>query len=300
METPPLTRGRLTYSNRVIIDTRNTPAYAGKTAVVRVVVEVNRNTPAYAGKTTQEASAASVLSETPPLTRGRPRYVDRLLNVDGNTPAYAGKTVSRRSRSRRGWKHPRLRGEDSGRKRRPHAIRETPPLTRGRPQPLPHAPERVGNTPAYAGKTWRVPSRACSRRKHPRLRGEDCTSGSFWMAAVGNTPAYAGKTVCHACGHDAHAKHPRLRGEDSAVISIRRKIVETPPLTRGRRKGSAETVKAFGNTPAYAGKTASERPPPGGTWKHPRLRGEDFRTTISCARVAETPPLTRGRQQHFV
>ena len=133
-------------------------------------------------------------------------------------------------------------------------------------------------------------------RKHPRLRGEDLKSHKNSCLnsetppltrgrregvpadrrGQGNTPAYAGKTTVEG-GQDVMPwKHPRLRGEDSREIACTMSRQETPPLTRGRLCGSKAPRFRFGNTPAYAGKTA--------------LPIEKSR------RFPETPPLTRGRR----
>ena len=57
------------------------------------------------------------------------------------------------------------------------------------------------------------------------------------MTWMGNTPAYAGKTFLV-----------------SLTIS---KVMETPPLTRGRHYLVPTVSGTNGNTPAYAGKTAT-------------------------------------------
>ena len=71
---------------------------------------------------------------------------------------------------------------------------ETPPLTRGRLDADHDSPERLGNTPAYAGKTSTSIRLRRSPWKHPRLRGEDHVPRRFHVRPLGNTPAYAGKT----------------------------------------------------------------------------------------------------------
>ena len=91
-ETPPLTRGRRGVVFGHLLQSRNTPAYAGKTPRVASSSSSCRNTPAYAGKTGTGLVGFSKLEETPPLTRGRRR-----------TKAVAGALP---------LKHPRLRGED--------------------------------------------------------------------------------------------------------------------------------------------------------------------------------------------
>ena len=95
----------------------------------------------------------------------------------GNTPAYAGKTFLARASATLEGKHPRLRGEDEKIPSEKADLTETPPLTRGRPRhsvwrgPFSQKHPRlrgedfgngkdrqvlVGNTPAYAGKTYEV------------------------------------------------------------------------------------------------------------------------------------------------
>ena len=163
-----------------------------------------------------KSSSATILQETPPLTRGR------------------RSTSAKSLKEHR--KHPRLRGEDMPSPSAPTVIVETPPLTRGRPERCTRS-----STPS---------------RKHPRLRGEDSeirlsfnhpletpplTRGrpcNQWnrQANPGNTPAYAGKTRIGSTLTPGPRKHPRLRGEDRGLGGARRRASETPPLTRGRPK----------------------------------------------------------------
>ena len=133
------------------------------------------------------------------------------------------------------------------------------------------------NTPAYAGKTIRRDNPVWKQRKHPRLRGEDPTcfmsissaletppltrgrrgSGQLTAEGGGNTPAYAGKTSRALQIHEKGWKHPRLRGEDPVGLGGAPGYKETPPLTRGRLKNGDSNRGYSGNTPAYAGKTAT-------------------------------------------
>ena len=116
------------------------------------------------------------------------------------------------------------------------ALKETPPLTRGRRPARAKRAERIGNTPAYAGKTDGVEVDKDGR---------------------GNTPAYAGKTDRYGDACRRSRKHPRLRGEDSTIRFSLKRSMETPPLTRGRPAVTGPCLEANGNTPAYAGKTAT-------------------------------------------
>ena len=218
-------------------------------------------------------------------------------------------------------KHPRLRGEDKVEEQKASPPTETPPLTRGRRSSRTAKGGFRRNTPAYAGKTSGAKSTrkefaetppltrgrlrhsgggAPFSQKHPRLRGEDLsgrerkrkvletpplTRGrppfrALGYVLLGNTPAYAGKTSPSILGALNRGKHPRLRGED-----------------RGKRP---RREHGPGNTPAYAGKTDRHEIFVDLTQKHPRLRGEDQADDVERLPQLETPPLTRGRQQHFV
>ena len=94
------------------------------------------------------------------------------------------------------------------------------------------------------------------RETPPRMRGRP----AIWVRNIlgaGNTPAYAGKTLLFT-GHRRQAgKHPRVCGEDSFTSSSFAKVRETPPRMRGRRVHLKYGEFPKGNTPAYAGKTAT-------------------------------------------
>ena len=173
-------------------------------------------------------------------------------------------------------KHPRLRGEDGFESCQPRHTKETPPLTRGRRGAVLGRVGCAGNTPAYAGKTTKTHRRGKRIWKHPRLRGEDVAI-CFLTSSVGETPPLTrGRLLQSSDVLDIVRKHPRLRGEDCLASRLRELLMETPPLTRGRRAGPRRSQMAVRNTPAYAGKTATEVDYSLGLRKHPRLRGEDI------------------------
>ena len=198
LETPPLTRGRPKCSYQDLEHPGKHPRLRGE----------------------DQADDVERLPqlETPPLTWGRPWPILRRSACCGNTPAYAGKTSMKRSLAGLPRKHPRLRGEDANVRFGPNTELETPPLTRGRPNRLKAKMQISGNTPAYAGKTCRRPSRRAPSWKHPRLRGEDRGGRLERRNDDGNTPAYAGKTPRQRCRSRRPRKHPRLRGEDSNIL----------------------------------------------------------------------------------
>ena len=154
------------------------------------------------------------MTETPPLTRGRPVATVENRFGDGNTPAYAGKTDD-------------LLGIVVSHK-------ETPPLTRGRRARAELVERSEGNTPAYAGKTRQRCRPEEPGRKHPRLRGEDGIHQPRSWRLWETPPLTRGRPHCIRLEPLSGRKHPRLRGEDFFGSGFDGGAKETPPLTRGR------------------------------------------------------------------
>ena len=115
------------------------------------------------------------------------------------------------------------------------------------------------------------------------------------MPPLETPPLARGRPLTTNVGATDTEKHPRLRGEDSLEGSVCIFRSETPPLTRGRRRGDALLNDLLRNTPACAGKTLNHCRRLHGIGKHPRLRGEDQRHRSAPTEAQETPPLARGR-----
>ena len=166
--------------------------------------------------------------------RGRLNVFNGRTNEDGNTPAYAGKTLLALIVGLVDGKHPRVCGEDFSISLKLTFCPETPPRMRGRLNFFQDLAVAAGNTPAYAGKTCKVPAMRFRGRKHPRVCGEDqipwlvSTLGAETpprmrgrpcnappgACTMRNTPAYAGKTVSRFMAVSHREKHPRVCGED--------------------------------------------------------------------------------------
>ena len=111
-------------------------------------------------------------------------------------------------------KHPHARGEDVPSTGAALAMKETPPRTWGRREPVIAALADHGNTPTHVGKTNGIPYAVHYYRKHPHARGEDSgeayhrltlpeTPPRTWgrlireleaLHGFGNTPTHVGKT----------------------------------------------------------------------------------------------------------
>ena len=141
--------------NRVYLQMRNTPAYAGKTRI-RIGEFLNSGKhPRVCGEDPLYQTASGAVAETPPRMRGRPAADAHDDALERNTPAYAGKTLRTMARTAAGEKHPRVCGEDNVRPEDLERMLETPPRMRGRPVICYSDVDVRGNTPAYAGKTRR-------------------------------------------------------------------------------------------------------------------------------------------------
>ena len=90
----------------------------------------------------------------------------------GIIPACAGSTSTSSGRACRRRDHPRMRGEHGPR----HIVQPldlgSSPHARGAPQGAQGAQGDSGIIPACTGSTWQTPTRACTSRDHPRMRGE--------------------------------------------------------------------------------------------------------------------------------
>ncbi len=189
--------------------------------------------PASAGSTPFSAGTCGWRRDHPRVRGEHARVVPHDQGVVGIIPASAGSTPPWRRRSTHGSDHPRVRGEH-------HPVMT---ITRSRtgssPRPwgahghgaLPFGWLRI--IPASAGSTASRPSPACSRRDHPRVRGEHSLDGMALILLTGSSPrprgapeasssetvirgiipASAGST--HLCPATARVQmdHPRVRGE---------------------------------------------------------------------------------------
>ena len=139
-------------------------------------------------------------------------------------------------------------------------------------------------------------ARAVIKWKHLRVRGENVSRASVprapvetpprtrrkqYFGPVGfnnsrNTSAYAEKTLVVLVHQIADWKHLRVRGENSMIKNVCGLSLETPPRTR--RKPTTVPIGSMfsGNTSAYAEKTERKKEGIRKTWKHLRVRGENY------------------------
>ena len=197
----------------------------------------------------------SILTGSSPLTRGKRSRPRRRRRERGLIPAHAGKIAVAHGHLRRAAAHPRSRGENATARGTVAWPSGSSPLTRGKSGHGRDNGRRAGLIPAHAGKIQTAAATPCSRRAHPRSRGENgslpddglelegsspLTRGKLYPVADhrpphGLIPAHAGKTAFHPAIGFTQTAHPRSRGENRRNAETRARLQGSSPLTRGKR-----------------------------------------------------------------
>ena len=116
--------------------------------------------------------------------------------------------------------------------------------------------------------------------------------------ARGITPACAGNSSHRYRSRRNGGDHPRLRGEQIHKFFVFFAGLGSPPLARGTGT-VVDTKKALaGITPACAGNSILFFAFRDKSRDHPRLRGEQTRTTRARTTRRGSPPLARGTGNH--
>ena len=160
MGSPPLTRGQRTKSAKKQLQCGITPAHAGTTLMVGIVLPATQDHPRSRGDNDNHDAILKPVEGSPPLTRGQPRVKTAVITGTRITPAHAGTTSEMTGGITTTEDHPRSRGDNLLRDANKQMKTGSPPLTRGQPIQVYTIAVSRGITPAHAGTT---PSR--SRRR---------------------------------------------------------------------------------------------------------------------------------------
>ena len=163
-------------------------------APLRTAHSISRRiTPAYAGKSSLLSIVLLPVQGSPPRMRGKDfwHYADNYAT--GITPAYAGKRRCKAAFCAWFWDHPRMCGEKYLRIAVFVLLLGSPPHVRGKASFFGCSRPGDGITPAYAGK--RVPTAALFRssRDHPRVCGEKGLNPVHRCCLLGSPPRMRGK-----------------------------------------------------------------------------------------------------------
>ena len=151
-----------------------------------------------------------------------------------------------------------------------------------------------GIIPAYAGSTSTQRLRPCSRRDHPRIRGEHLGYPRYDFGDGGIIPAYAGSTPSQAPRSRRGQDHPRIRGEHDFLVQPAAGCRGSSPHTRGARREELQETLVWRIIPAYAGSTADGAVAYVPERDHPRIRGEHGDPGSRTLYLEGSSPHTRG------
>ena len=138
-----------------------TPAYAGKSSGWRWVITISQDHPRLCGEKGNKFLFEKFAQGSPPPMRGKESDGGQQKTIGRITPAYAGKSDKATERNPFREDHPRLCGEKLPSVCTGGKCGGSPPPMRGKVQFFEKQQDRVGITPAYAGKSqirplWRT------------------------------------------------------------------------------------------------------------------------------------------------
>ena len=175
MGSPPRGRGKVLYRVPEVVPVRITPAWAGKSLFLPVMVRLLQDHPRVGGEK---------VSEKP--TRA---------NCARITPAWAGKSLNSSALKCCVKDHPRVGGEKVMCNSRDGARLGSPPRGRGKAAPRQRAHLARWITPAWAGKSQLKQTGLTMQEDHPRVGGEKISMKQARMRAIGSPPRGRGKAV---------------------------------------------------------------------------------------------------------
>ena len=170
---PPRMRGKLLEARLRRHQAGITPADAGKTKRQRIRTCRRQDHPRGCGENLSGFRTDSLPIGSPPRMRGKPVAPSTICHYRRITPADAGKTILRHFRRFGSRDHPRGCGENLV---SPEQILHnigSPPRMRGKHSVRVLLQQRVGITPADAGKTPLARASAICQEDHPRGCGEN-------------------------------------------------------------------------------------------------------------------------------
>ena len=233
---------------------RITPAYAGKSELLRCENSPAEDHPRLCGEKNFTMHINSPLRGSPPPMRGKVKFKTDLFSFSRITPAYAGKRFKSFVDGLRIEDHPRLCGEKGHTRRSGLVEQGSPPPMRGKVFDFLTGARIARITPAYAGKSGGTPETAGNQQDHPRLCGEKVILNRFTAFTIGSPPpmrgkafqtssfippvrippAYAGKRQKNFTKSCWVRDPPRLCGEKGMEKKLHICFMGSPPPMRGK------------------------------------------------------------------
>ena len=211
-----------------------TPAGAGKTVFIPVLLKLPQDHPRRCGENDRRNTVEYPMKGSPPQVRGKRVIQWRVVATDRITPAGAGKTRLKPSNSPQRWDHPRRCGENTRLWTDEQTRTGSPPQVRGKPPTWEEGIPVRGITPAGAGKTYRYMFLRWSvSGSPPQVRGKPVSSETVFKRRR-ITPAGAGKTKVGDPQDAACKDHPRRCGENYHYGRYTKPRRGSPPQVRGK------------------------------------------------------------------
>ena len=153
---PPRVRERPSSSSQKLYASRITPACAGKTITIFLLIPLLRDHPRVCGK--DPSGPAYMMSSwgSPPRVRERRHCTNTICSCSWITPACAGKTSPKLRARHLTRDHPRVCGKDASGAPTGMCSAGSPPRVRERPEEAGEAAYWGRITPACAGKTGSI------------------------------------------------------------------------------------------------------------------------------------------------
>ena len=190
---PPRARGEVKLSADWRGTTGITPACAGRSYHCCIAQVGERDHPRVRGEKRYPAHVGPRRKGSPPRARGE-GHTHIIVAIEPRiTPACAGRSPAAPYAPPLIGDHPRVRGEKGNMPQTQMIQQGSPPRARGEEDVATVRKNRIGITPACAGRS---PNRlyACSvQRDHPRVRGEKSARGSCAGKQAGSPPRARGE-----------------------------------------------------------------------------------------------------------
>ena len=231
---PPRMRGKDRRAVQGGIPAGITPAYAGKSPVVRERFLPAQDHPRVCGEKRSAGLGGRDGLGSPPRMRGKDRKDTDDAGITGITPAYAGKSPPAERSGPIRWDHPRVCGEKMDAATIQSGNAGSPPRMRGKDNQTASAANSTGITPAYAGKSHCHPGQCGRNGDHPRVCGEKKIQAQKDYRRLGSPPRMRGKVSGQEREQAHRGDHPRVCGEKSLPPRPMRAQRGSPPRMRGK------------------------------------------------------------------
>ena len=150
--------------------------------------------------------------------------------------------------------------------------------------------------PAWAGKTTQRQSTARPSPAHPRVGGENESRAGSWQPWWGSSPRGRGKLPCASRRESGSRLIPAWAGKTLSAWLQMVSGLGSSPRGRGKPDSVAELAQRIGLIPAWAGKTRRGRGCAPGLQAHPRVGGENRRSSVGLPPRSGSSPRGRGKR----